>query len=391
MRSRLALALMLVTASMAGSALVAPSARASPDVGCGDPSVAVSPCPTGRVRAAADARTITYTWSVATRGTVSSSADAFAETVKAVLADPRGWSLGGSIHFTQVPSGGDFIVWLAQASTLPSFSSACSATYSCRVGPNVVLNDDRWSSGSPSLAMPVADYRALVVNHETGHWLGLSHSTCPGAGEPAFVMQQQSKGSSFLGPCHPNPWPRAEERRMVGSARGVPVLPPRPVLVALVSTLLGGYWVIDGAGRVSPFALAPAAGDLAGLALASPVTGAAATPSGQGYWLVAGDGGIFAFGDASFAGSTGGLRLNQPIVGMAATPTGAGYWLVAADGGIFAFGDASFAGSTGGLRLNQPIVGVTATPTGAGYWLVGANGNIYNFGDAALLAAAVSA
>jgi hypothetical protein len=63
-------------------------------------------------------------------------------------------------------------------------------------------------------------------------------------------------------------------------------------------------------------------------------------PPTASYWLVAVDGGIFAFGDAGFFGSTGDLALAQPIVGMAATPTGKGYWFVAADGGVFALGDA---------------------------------------------------
>src|SRR5256885_3506535 len=52
-----------------------------------------------------------------------------------------------------------------------------------------------------------------------------------------------------------------------------------------------------------------------------------------------------------------GKALAEPIVGMAATPTGAGYWMVASDGGIFSFGDATFHGSTGAITLNKPIVG----------------------------------
>ena len=47
--------------------------------------------------------------------------------------------------------------------------------------------------------------------------------------------------------------------------------------------------------------------------------------SSSGYWLVASDGGIFAFGDAHFYGSTAGVALASPFVGIAATPDGKGY------------------------------------------------------------------
>ena len=47
-------------------------------------------------------------------------------------------------------------------------------------------------------------YAAVVVNHETGHWLGLGHASCPGRGRPAPVMQQQSIGMQG---CTPNAWP----------------------------------------------------------------------------------------------------------------------------------------------------------------------------------------
>lgn len=62
--------------------------------------------------------------------------------------DARGWGLGGSIKFVRVPSGGNFILWLSQASQVPSFDSTCSSTYSCRIGNNVVINEDRWRYGS---------------------------------------------------------------------------------------------------------------------------------------------------------------------------------------------------------------------------------------------------
>ncbi|HMC40285.1 MAG TPA: hypothetical protein VKI19_11520, partial [Acidimicrobiales bacterium] len=143
----------------------------------------------------------------------------------------------------------------------------------------------------------------------------------------------------------------------------------------------GGGWEAFADGRVVPFGGAPTLGDLAGAALARPIVGIAATPSGGGYWLVASDGGVFTFGDARFHGSTGGVRLDKPVVGVASTPTGNGYWLVASDGGVFTFGDARFHGSTGGVRLARPVVGMAASGTGNGYWLVASDGGLFSFGD----------
>jgi hypothetical protein len=143
-----------------------------------------------------------------------------------------------------------------------------------------------------------------------------------------------------------------------------------------------GYWVTTAAGHVQTEGDAQYFGSIVS-ALNSPVIGIAATPDGGGYWLVGGDGGIFSFGDAAFYGSTGALVLNKPVVGMAPTPDGGGYWLVASDGGIFSFGDAAFHGSMGAVRLNQPVDGMAATPSGNGYWLVASDGGIFSFGDAA--------
>jgi hypothetical protein len=89
------------------------------------------------------------------------------------------------------------------------FSSVCDSTWSCTVGNNVIANEARWTFGSPTgLRLSLPDYHELIINHETGHWLGLAHRGCPGAGYPAPVMMQQS---IYLGGCVPNPWPTPAE------------------------------------------------------------------------------------------------------------------------------------------------------------------------------------
>jgi len=150
-------------------------------------------------------RVVTYR--LTTRGSVGADGASFGAAVAAAYADPRGW-LRSHRRFAPVASGGDLTVVLAEARLVPSYSRSCSAQYSCRVGRNVVLNLDRWRSGARAFPGSLAQYRQMVVNHETGHWLGLGHASCPGRGQPAPVMQQQSMG---LQGCVPNAWPLPRE------------------------------------------------------------------------------------------------------------------------------------------------------------------------------------
>lgn len=147
-------------------------------------------------------RVVTY--SIVTDGPVVSDVEELAAVAADVYADPRGWSSAG-IEFARVGSGGDFTIVLAHPEAVPPYApGVCDSTYSCQAGRYVVLNDERWSQGSPAWPGPLAEYRKMVLNHETGHWLGLGHATCPQAGDAAPVMQQQSIA---LQGCAPNPWP----------------------------------------------------------------------------------------------------------------------------------------------------------------------------------------
>jgi len=151
------------------------------------------------------------TYSVTTRGGVTANMAEFRKLVQQTYDDPRGWR-GAGVSFRRVASGGSFRVVLSQASYLPSFGYPCSSMWSCRVGNNVIINQDRWLHASPmwhSIGRSLRDYRHMVVNHETGHWLGHGHAYCGGPGQLAPVMQQQSKG---LNSCRANPWPLARER-----------------------------------------------------------------------------------------------------------------------------------------------------------------------------------
>ena len=303
---------------------------------------------TPSVPAVGATRVVEYTYSTQSRGTFASGLDEFDRVVAATLNDSRGWSLGGTVRFREVPDEGDFRLWLAADALVPTFGGPCTTFYSCQPGRDVVINELRWRTGSPYWPGPVDEYRRMVLNHEVGHWLGFRHSYCSGGAAPAPIMMQQSKG---VGACRPNPWPTAEERRLAAAARGLEILdapppppPPPPVTVTAIAALGGGYALARSDGEVAAFApeSLPASGAIPGRN--GPVIALAARPAGTGYWLVAADGGVFAHG-APYFGSAATLPLNSPIVAAAATPTGTGYWLIAADGGIFTYGDATYHGS----------------------------------------------
>jgi hypothetical protein len=150
------------------------------------------------------------TYRIETRGHITTSVARFARLAAQTYADPRGWRNAG-VAFERVRGPAGFSLVLAEASWLPRFSSECSVQWSCRSGRYVVINQTRWKYASPSwngAGKSLRDYRNLVVNHETGHWLGHGHLGCPGPGRLAPVMMQQSKG---LDGCRHNPWPLPSE------------------------------------------------------------------------------------------------------------------------------------------------------------------------------------
>jgi hypothetical protein len=169
-------------------------------------------------------RTVTY--HVETRGRITSSLARFARQAQQSYDDPRGWR-GLGVKFERVKRKGDFTLVLAEAAQVTTFSSACSTTWSCRVGRFVIINQTRWRRASPAwtdYGRSRRDYRHMVVNHETGHWLGRAHLGCPGPGRLAPVMMQQSKG---LAGCEANPWPTRSELRLRSGRPAIsgPVVP----------------------------------------------------------------------------------------------------------------------------------------------------------------------
>ncbi|WP_328500705.1 DUF3152 domain-containing protein [Streptomyces sp. NBC_00457] len=149
-------------------------------------------------------------------GLTQSPADV-ARQVEGILADPRGWTADGESAFRRVSGGTpDFVVRLATPSTVDEicgrYGLDTGGEVNCSVGKDVVVNLKRWVLATPVYADDVDAYRALIINHEVGHFLGHGHVTCPGAGKPAPAMMQQIKG--LLG-CTPNVWPYDTKGRLI--------------------------------------------------------------------------------------------------------------------------------------------------------------------------------
>ncbi|MCO7222283.1 DUF3152 domain-containing protein, partial [Klenkia sp. PcliD-1-E] len=136
----------------------------------------------------------------------------FAAAVEATLGDPRSWGHDGAMSFQRVGAAEaaagdyDFRVSLVSPGSMEIYCPGVGTGgyTSCRYGERAVINLARWETAVPDYAGDIATYRQYVVNHEVGHALGNGHQSCPGPGQLAPVMQQQTLG---LQGCAKNAWP----------------------------------------------------------------------------------------------------------------------------------------------------------------------------------------
>ncbi|WEV69202.1 DUF3152 domain-containing protein [Bifidobacterium sp. ESL0775] len=157
-----------------------------------------------------------YSYCVSTKGNVGGSdvQQEFENIIFRTLNDPRGWPrAGATFAYSADSSHCDFVIYLSQPSLMTTFSGNCSDEYSCRVGNNVIINEDRWNGATPQMlgvGMSIDRYRIMVINHEVGHRLGHidNDPSCPAPNAPAPLMQEQSMS---LRGCKPNEWPTDPE------------------------------------------------------------------------------------------------------------------------------------------------------------------------------------
>lgn len=158
-----------------------------------------------------------YTFQIEIEGGIKGVDPAeFASFVSETYGAPEGWASAGKYRFRQVGPGqtADFKLMLVTPATRDTYCGGGFDQYtSCRIGERVVLNVARWARGVPNYGASLTAYRQYMINHETGHRLGNAHELCPGAGQPAPVMQQQTLG---LHGCTAYAWPYRNGRRYEG-------------------------------------------------------------------------------------------------------------------------------------------------------------------------------
>ncbi|MCY9787774.1 DUF3152 domain-containing protein [Nocardiopsis sp. EMB25] len=130
----------------------------------------------------------------------------FAAAVEEILGDPRSWGNNGERSVQRVDGDdADVRVILAAPDSVDRLCAPLRTNgfVSCANGNRAIINQNRWVSGVEHFDGDLETYRIYLINHEVGHTLGQGHVFCPGEGEPAPVMQQQTLD---LQGCEPNGW-----------------------------------------------------------------------------------------------------------------------------------------------------------------------------------------
>ena len=130
----------------------------------------------------------------------------FVDAVEEILGDPRSWGNDGDRSLQRVDGDdADIRVLLAAPDTVDQLCAPLRTNgfVSCANGNRAIINQNRWVSGVDDFGDDLETYRIYLINHEVGHTLGHGHVNCPGEGETAPVMQQQTLG---LQGCEANGW-----------------------------------------------------------------------------------------------------------------------------------------------------------------------------------------
>ena len=136
--------------------------------------------------------------------------DCMGKLITSILNDPRGWNNITEKEFLLVSEeDADFTFIFSSPDKTDELCAPLETNgiYSCRNEEEIIINYFRWENGAIDFGNDMKTYRLYLINHETGHILGLGHTGCPKDGALAPVMMQQSKTTDG---CTPYGWPLYE-------------------------------------------------------------------------------------------------------------------------------------------------------------------------------------
>jgi Putative peptidoglycan binding domain/Protein of unknown function (DUF3152) len=99
------------------------------------------------------------------------------------------WGLSGRIQFVFAEADCAFAVHIASVQSMRAFDPACESQSSCRIHNELALLDTGWTKIPSGWSSDLTAYRAELINHVVGQWLGFEH---PGCGEAASPLTEPS-------------------------------------------------------------------------------------------------------------------------------------------------------------------------------------------------------
>lgn len=152
-------------------------------------------------------RVLTYT--IHTNQQLQSQTTVIQKTVAGIYAAPQGWQRAGIRFAYTTTSHPTFTIDFTTGSQIAAASTICDSFYNCTVGDTIYVNTTRWLHGD-GWPGTFANYHALLINHETGHILGLDEwgCICALSAAPVMLYHQNTTGLHLW---RPNPWPITAE------------------------------------------------------------------------------------------------------------------------------------------------------------------------------------
>jgi hypothetical protein len=117
-----------------------------------------------------------YTYTYCTRA--DGSAGGLSQAASQALRSSGAWAIGGRLRFTGAQSACAFTLRMVPESQMVSLNPECTHHTTCLDGARLLISHEAWEAPPAGWSGGPAAYRAELINHEVGHWLGFDHASC---------------------------------------------------------------------------------------------------------------------------------------------------------------------------------------------------------------------